>query len=69
MGSVAFETDPELCTRIDAAFSEKYRNHLMPAKTPDATRRAYSNERVYLRVIPREPVRSWDNAKIRPRAG
>lgn len=67
-GSVVFETDEALCARIDAAFSEKYRNHLMPARTPDATRRAYAHERVYLRVVPREPVRSWDNAKIRPRS-
>jgi PPOX class probable F420-dependent enzyme len=68
-GSVEFETDPELRARIDAAFSEKYRNHLMPSKTPDATRRAYATERVYLRIVEHEPTRSWDNAKIRLPSG
>jgi PPOX class probable F420-dependent enzyme len=63
-GSAVFEVDQELRARVDAVFAEKYRDYLMPSAAPDATRRAYAVERVYLRIVVDEPARSWDNAKI-----
>ena len=56
--------------RVQAALDAKYADFkLDPSLLPDSTRNLYGNERIVIRMTPRErEVRSWYNRKMRLKA-
>jgi PPOX class probable F420-dependent enzyme len=64
-GTAEVVDTPELISRVDAAFAEKYANFLMPDGTPSRTREHYAADRAYIRIVPTRRALTWDNSKIR----
>lgn len=56
--------------RIGRMLRSKYEEYRMSTEgLPDATRRHYSVPQSVIRIVPTEPLITWDNRKIRPRGG
>jgi nitroimidazol reductase NimA-like FMN-containing flavoprotein (pyridoxamine 5'-phosphate oxidase superfamily) len=69
-GSAELVEDSDERRRAADAFSGKYEGFRMPRDSlPEATKRHYSGRPALIRITAIRPPTSWDNAKVRLRAG
>ena len=62
-------SDPAEVARVGEAIAAKYAAYVtLRADQPEATRRHYSQESVFFRIVPQGRVISWDNRKLRLRS-